>query len=236
MCACIARSAASRCRRRTARRIARCWARIASASTRGEIVATSDGWRTSRIQPVSACRRSLPDASARIWWKRLSAMLNGSVPGWWPGGVLDRLLEAGDDLVVGVDRRAAGDRDLERQPGVEQLAHRDRLGRQHQRDRLGEVAAHALAGRARDEDAARAPAADADQVRGGQQPQRLAHRRAADAELVGQLLLGPDPLARWSCCCSSQTRICAAICSLAPSALKDQLAAGPCAYRRHERR
>ena len=41
-----------------------------------------------------------------------------------------------------------------------------------------------------------AAAADADQVRGGQQPQRLAHRRAADAELVGELLLGADPLAR----------------------------------------
>ena len=88
-----------------------------------------------------------------------------------------------------------GERHLERHPRVEQLVHRDALGREHHRDRLAEVAAHALAGRARDEDPAGAAAADADQVRGGQQPQRLAQRRAADAELVGELLLGADPVA-----------------------------------------
>ena len=51
-------------------------------------------------------------------------------------------------------------------------------------------------GRARDEDAAGAAAADADQVRGGEQPQALAQRRAADAELGRELLLGADPVAR----------------------------------------
>ena len=30
---------------------------------------------------MKASRRSLPAASARIWWKRVSAELNGSVPG-----------------------------------------------------------------------------------------------------------------------------------------------------------
>jgi hypothetical protein len=49
---------------------------------------------------------------------------------------LDRLLEARDDGRVGVHRGAAGDRHLERQPRVEQLLHRDGLGREHEADRL----------------------------------------------------------------------------------------------------
>ena len=46
--------------------------------------ATSVGCSTSRIQAFRARSRSFPAASARIWWKRLSAALKGSVPGWCP--------------------------------------------------------------------------------------------------------------------------------------------------------
>ena len=62
-------------------------------------------------------------------------------------------------------------------------------------DRVADVAAHALVGRAGDEDAAAAALGGADQVRAGEQPQRLAQRRAADAELGGQALLGADAVA-----------------------------------------
>ncbi len=51
-------------------------------------------------------------------------------------------------------------------------------------------------GRAGDEDAAGAATPDADQVRGGEQPQAFPQRRAADAELRRELLLGADPVAR----------------------------------------
>src|SRR3954468_13407946 len=151
-------------------------------------------------------------------------------------GVRDRLLEPGDDTGVGVDRGATGDRHLERQPRVEQLGHRDALGREHQRDRLREVAAHPLAGRARHEDAARAPAADADQERRGQQPQRLAHRRPADAEVVGELLLGPDTLARGELLLLEPDADLRRDLFAGAGRVVQDLAAGPWAYRRHARR
>jgi hypothetical protein len=47
-----------------------------------------------------------------------------------------------------------------------------------------------------DEDAARPAAAHADELRGRQQAQRLAQRGPADPELVRQLLLGADAVAR----------------------------------------
>src|SRR4051794_19643648 len=111
-------------------------------------------------------------------------------------GVVDRLLQAVRGVGARVAGGEAGERDLQEQARVQQLVERDALGRQHHRDRLADVAAHALVGRARDEDAAGAAAANTDQVRAGQQPQPLAQRGTADAELGGELLLGPDPVAR----------------------------------------
>ena len=52
--------------------------------------------------------------------------------------------------------------------------------------------AHPLVRRPGDEDAARAPAPDPDELGGRQQAQRLAQRRPADPELVGELLLGAE--------------------------------------------
>ena len=161
----------------------------------------------------------------------------GGVPDLAAGPVAlllrDRLLEASDVLVGGVERGAARDRHLERQPRVEQLLHRDRLRRQHQRDRLREVAAHALARRPRDEDAAGAAAADADQVGGRQQPQRLAHSRAADAELVGELLLGADPLARLELLLLQPDADLRRDLLARPGGGVQDLPTGPCPCRRH---
>ena len=195
MCARIAFSAAAGWRRRTARWMSRCWRRISAPSTRGEIFSIRCGCRTSRIQPVKESSSSLPAALARIWWKRLSASLNGRRPRLVLGGLVDRGLQRRGGLLGGVGRGQAGQRHLEEHARVEQLAQRHRLGRQHHRDRLGDVAAHALARGARDEDPAGAAAADADQVRGREQPQALAQRRARDAELRRELLLGADPIA-----------------------------------------
>src|SRR6185295_10888910 len=87
-----------------------------------------------------------------------------------------------------------------------------------------------------DEDAARAAAADADQVRRGQQPQRLAHRRAADAEVIRELLLGPDTLARGELLLLQPDADLRRDLLAGAGRVVQDLAAGAWAYRRHERR
>ena len=196
MCARIAFSAAAGWRRRTARWMSRCWRRISAPSTRGEIFAISCGCSTSRIQPVKDSSSSLPAASARIWWKRLSASLNGGVPGSWLGGLVDRRLQGRGGRLGGVGRGEPGERHLEEHARVDQLRQRHALGREHHRDRLADVAAHALVRRAGDEDAA--PRGRGRRGSGGccrQQPQALAQRGAADAQLARELLLSADPIA-----------------------------------------
>jgi hypothetical protein len=105
----------------------------------------------------------------RVEWRRARFVL---------GGLVDRRLQRGRGLVGGIGRRQARQRHFEEHPCVQQLAQRHGLGREHHRDRLAHVAAHALAGRPRHEDPACTPPADPDQMRGGEQPQALAQRRA----------------------------------------------------------
>ena len=69
------------------------------------------------------------------------------------------------------------------------------VGLEHHRDRLADVAPHALALRALDEDAAAGPLRGPDQVRAREQAQPLAQGRPADAELGRELLLGAETLA-----------------------------------------
>ena len=145
---------------------------------------------------MNASSSSLPAARARVWWKRLSAALNGGVPGSWPVASSIAACSSAAVLLPRVGGRQPRERHLQEHARVQQLRERDALRGEHHRDRLADVAAHALAGRAGDEDPARAAASDADQVRGGEQPQAFAQRRARDPELRRQLLLGADPVPR----------------------------------------
>ena len=183
-------------RRRTARWMSRCWRRIsAPVDARRDLL---DQLRLQHLEdPAGERQQQL--VAGRLGEDLVEALV-GVVERRRPrlvlGGLVDRGLQRRRGLLGRVGRRQAGQRHLEEHARVQQLAERDGLGREHHRDRLGDVAAHALARRAGDEDAARAAAADADQVRGGEQPQALAQRRARDAELRRELLLGADPVAR----------------------------------------
>ena len=197
MCACIARSAAGRWCRRTARRIARCWARICLGVDAGRDVGHQR--RLEHLEDPARSARAggrCPRPRRGSGGSGVSALLKGSVPGWCPtaASIASSSRATTSSSALTAARPAIGTSSESR--ASSSSLHRDALGGQHQRDRLADVAAHPLARRAGHEDPARAAAADADQVRGRQQPQRLAQRRAADAELVGHLLLGADPLAR----------------------------------------
>ena len=69
------------------------------------------------------------------------------------------------------------------------------VGLEHHRDRLADVAAHALALGALDEDPAAGPLRGPDQVRAREQAQPLAQGRPAHTELGRELLLGAETLA-----------------------------------------
>ena len=198
MCARIAFSAAAAgCRRRDrALDVAGAGAGSPRRPPTGRSRSISCGCSTSRIQSVNAQQQLVAGRPARIWWKRLSAALNGGVPGSWPAAssIAACSSAAVSSVAFAAARPASGtSRNMRASSSSRE---RDGLGREHHRDRLADVAAHALARRAGDEDPAGAAAADPDQVRGGEQPQALAQRRARDAELRRELLLGADPVAR----------------------------------------
>jgi hypothetical protein len=88
----------------------------------------------------------------------------------------------------------ADERHLEQHAGLEQLVDRDALGLEHAGHRVAHAVTDALLGGGGDEDPAARPLGGADEVRARQQPQRLAERGAADAELASEVLLAPEPV------------------------------------------
>ena len=199
----MTRSARTGSPRSTAASSAWWCSRIADWTIAGCSTSTSEGWSTSKIQPVSAWIMRLPAEAASVRWISMSAVGEGvGVVGAGGGLALDDLAQPLQGVLVGLVGGQPGERHLEQQPRVEQLVERDGAGLEHHRDRVAEAAAHALLGGAGDEDAAAPRLGGADQVAAGEQPQRLAQGGPADAELGGQVLLaaeevaGPSP-SRW---------------------------------------
>ena len=198
MCERIAFSAAAGCRRRTARAMSRCWRRISSAST---------------IVPMLLDQPRLEDLQDPVRERRAATRC--------PAGACERLVEA---RVRGVERRRPrrmagllldrreqvrgrllGLRSWPRGPpaGPRGTCARPAAGPSETLSVASIIEIDSLTLRlmpsprcAGHEDPAGAAAADADQVRGGEQPQAFAQRRAADAELGRELLLGADPVPR----------------------------------------
>ena len=109
---------------------------------------------------------------------------------------LDRGAQPGLGLVVGVVGGQAGQRRLQDQARVQELLERGGPGLQHHRDGVAEADAHALVGGVLDEDAPAGALVGTDQVSAGQNAQRLTQRRPADAEVLGQVLLAAQEVAR----------------------------------------
>ena len=188
------------------------------ASTRPPMWVTSVGCSTSRIQPVSACSRSLPDASASVEWKRLSAVLNPSVPGLWRAA-----------SSIAASRRATT-------ASSALTAARPAIGTSSERRASSSSLIEIVW-------AASISAIDSERLRlmpslgvratkiPPERPRPTRIRCAADSSRSASRIVGrltPNSSASScsvpirspvsSCCSSSQTRICAAICSLAPVA------------------
>ena len=145
---------------------------------------------------MNARSSSLRAALAITRWKRVSAIRNGSEAGSLPSAsaIAASSCSAVSSVACWAARPASGT-SIEMRAST-QLHQRDVVGLEHHRDRLADVAAHALALRARDEDPAARPLRRADQMRAREQAQPFAQRRPADAELGRELLLRPQALAR----------------------------------------
>jgi hypothetical protein len=98
--------------------------------------------------------------------------------------------------LVGSLCRESGERDLEQHPRLEQLVELDALRLEHARDGRAHAQADPLLGCRRHEDPPAGTLGGADQVLAGEQPQRLAQRRAADAEVPREILLASEPVSR----------------------------------------
>ena len=138
----------------------------------------------------------MPAARARVWWKRLSAALNGGVPGCVLGRLVDRRLQGRGRLLGRLRGGEARERHLEEHARVQQLlSDTVSVASIIEIDSLTLRLMPSPGVRATKIPPARPrPTRIRCELASSRRP--FAQRRAADAELRRELLLGADPVAR----------------------------------------